>query len=437
MTAFSWPTCATPAHPPPSDPPLYLTGLAAFAIGESRLFKPKQRRTAAGTTSATGDRLPANARLATAPLSRPDESAFNFGESDISLIGDAPGKADEGSHKSKELAPGLNLRKAALFTLPACFDICGTTAMNVGLLYTPVSIYQMLRGGLVLWVGVFSVIFLGRKLAKAQWLALATVMAGIAVVGASSLIGPKPTEESLLSTLSSSPSSVSPLVGVALIFVAQLFTASQFVVEEKVMESHAVEPLLAAGFEGTSGLIVTMALLVLAHLTYGRTEAGHGTYFDMATGWHEIIDNPPVWGSSIVIACSIAVYNATGLAVTKSVSATARSTIDSCRSLGIWAVSLYLGWESFKWLQVLGFALLVYGTFVFNGIASFPGWLVAGAEGPGAIVLVADEEEGPVGEGERGVVGIGREVDAMGRPVVKKSGAGRGGETSPLLENVD
>ena len=36
--------------------------------------------------------------------------------------------------------------------------------MNVGLLYAPVSIYQMTRGALVLFVGVLSVIFLRRRL---------------------------------------------------------------------------------------------------------------------------------------------------------------------------------------------------------------------------------------------------------------------------------
>lgn len=36
--------------------------------------------------------------------------------------------------------------------------------MNVGLLYSPVSIYQMTRGALVLFVGVLSVIFLHRRL---------------------------------------------------------------------------------------------------------------------------------------------------------------------------------------------------------------------------------------------------------------------------------
>jgi preprotein translocase subunit SecF len=58
--------------------------------------------------------------------------------------------------------------------------------------------------------------------------------------------------------------------------------------------------------------------------------------------------------------------------VTRSVSATARSTIDTCRTLFIWMVSLGLGWESFKWLQVVGFALLVYSTFLFNGVIQPP-----------------------------------------------------------------
>ena len=36
--------------------------------------------------------------------------------------------------------------------------------MNIGLLYTPVSIYQMTRGSLVLFVGILSVLFLRRHL---------------------------------------------------------------------------------------------------------------------------------------------------------------------------------------------------------------------------------------------------------------------------------
>lgn len=65
-------------------------------------------------------------------------------------------------------------------------------------------------------------------------------------------------------------------------------------------------------------------------------------------------------------------FNFFGLSVTRVISATSRSTIDTCRTLFIWIVSLGLGWESFKWLQVLGFALLVYGTALFNEIVNPP-----------------------------------------------------------------
>jgi hypothetical protein len=65
-------------------------------------------------------------------------------------------------------------------------------------------------------------------------------------------------------------------------------------------------------------------------------------------------------------------FNFFGLSVTRTVSATSRSTIDTCRTLFIWIVSLGLKWETFKWLQVAGFALLVYFTFLFNGIVQPP-----------------------------------------------------------------
>jgi len=73
--------------------------------------------------------------------------------------------------------------KTILLSLPAICDICGTTLMNVGLLFVVASIYQMTRGALVLFVGLFSVVFLKRHLHLFQWLALATVVLGVAIVG--------------------------------------------------------------------------------------------------------------------------------------------------------------------------------------------------------------------------------------------------------------
>lgn len=51
-----------------------------------------------------------------------------------------------------EAEEGIKWRDAVLFWLPATADILGTTCMNVGLFFVPVSVYQMLRGALVLCV---------------------------------------------------------------------------------------------------------------------------------------------------------------------------------------------------------------------------------------------------------------------------------------------
>ncbi|PWY97202.1 hypothetical protein BCV70DRAFT_203090 [Testicularia cyperi] len=265
-----------------------------------------------------------------------------------------------------------------LFFMPALCDICGTTLMNVGLLFTPVSIYQMTRGALVLWVGVFSVIFLRRHLHLFQWLSLVSVMMGVSVVGLSGTIlkAPDASPSGANDADDELPETAQALLGVLLILFAQLFTASQFVLEEKIMSRYSVEPLLAVGYEGIFGASTTLIAMPLLHFFIGRTPEGRGGYFDMSAGWSQIIGVPAVLRSSIAICFTIAFFNFFGLSVTRSVSATARSTIDTCRTLGIWIVSLSLGWETFKLasgsLQVVGFGLLVYGTFLFNGIINPP-----------------------------------------------------------------
>jgi hypothetical protein len=83
---------------------------------------------------------------------------------------------------------------------------------------------------------------------------------------------------------------------------------------------------------------------------------------------------PQVFYAGVGITISIAFFNYCGLSVTRNISATSRSTIDTCRTLFIWMCSLALGWEHFNWLQVLGFIVLIYGTFVFNDVLVLPGF---------------------------------------------------------------
>lgn len=264
--------------------------------------------------------------------------------------------------------------KTLLLAIPACCDIAGTTLMNVGLLFVAASIYQMTRGALVLFVGLFSVIFLKRHLKGTQWFALFTVVSGVAIVGLSgALFKDPPPEDRIKNTMSTSvvkemEPAVRVVIGVLIIAFAQMFTATQFVVEEWILEKYALEPLKVVGWEGIFGFVVTILGMMVLHFTVGVTDAGRYGYFDAAEGFREIMSYRTVGISSILICISIGSFNFFGISVTRTISATARSVIDTSRTLFIWMVSLGLKWETFKPAQLVGFALLVYGTFLFNDL---------------------------------------------------------------------
>ncbi|BFZ55252.1 hypothetical protein PYCC9005_002292 [Savitreella phatthalungensis] len=263
--------------------------------------------------------------------------------------------------------PPLVGRKTLYLALPAICDIIGTTIMSIGLLFVPASIFQMCRGALVLFVGLFSVIFLRRQLARFQWFALFQVTAGVFLVGLSTVIGARPSTPHE-PTSAESTNFARTLAGVLMIVGAQIFTASQFVLEEFILGKYSIEPIKVAGYEGIYGLFIVTTGMFIAHITYGSTPKGADTTWDVQSGLNAIGHDPKLVLAFMIFAVSIAAFNFFGLSVTRTVSATSRSTIDTCRTLFIWAVSLALGWETFKVLQLIGFVLLVHATLVFNGV---------------------------------------------------------------------
>lgn len=307
-----------------------------------------------------------------------------------------PTSQEAASPIMKALVPNADDRvplegwKVTLLALPACCDITGTTLMNVGLLFVAASIYQMTRGALVLFVGAFSVLFLKRKLYLYHWLSLVVVVLGVGLVGLAGAISSKDktanntldaklelTRTALLMAReviaqATDEAVLRTILGVFLIAFAQVFTATQFCVEEFILEKYALQPLKVVAWEGTFGLFVTLVGQLILHFTVGLSKAGKYGYFDAKEGYREVFENRTIAVTSLLIMVSIGGFNFFGLSVTRSISATSRSIIDTCRTLFIWIVSLGLGWESFKWLQVVGFALLVYGTFTFNDLITPP-----------------------------------------------------------------
>lgn len=65
---------------------------------------------------------------------------------------------------------------------------------------------------------------------------------------------------------------------------------------------------------------------------------------------------------------SIAFFNFAGISVTKEISATTRTVLDSIRTLVVWLFSLSVGWEHYSALQLFGFVLLVAGIMIHNDV---------------------------------------------------------------------
>lgn len=215
--------------------------------------------------------------------------------------------------------------KILMLASPAICDICGTTLMNVGLLFVAASIYQMTRGALVLFVGLFSVLFLRRHLGASKWISLFVVVLGVAVVGLAGALeqnkpelpgNTNPDDKADLfrrvTTLARNEVSslevhtaAETVLGFFLIAAAQIFTATQFVLEESIMERYSMDPLQVVGWEGLFGFIVTLVATGILHAAVGQTEAGRGGYFDAREGFYEMFHYPAIGITSLLIMISI------------------------------------------------------------------------------------------------------------------------------------
>jgi len=220
--------------------------------------------------------------------------------------GNAADDDDNDDDHHKQMGAGVLLGwRVALLALPAACDILGTTLMNAGLLLVVASIYQMTRGALVLFVGLFSVVFLHRRLYAFQWLSLVGVVLGVGVVGLAGYIWPDKKIVQAVAEVVVADDALRVVAGVLMIAGAQVFTATQFVLEEWILERSSIEPIRVVGWEGVFGFSITMLGMIVLHLLIGRTDAGKYGPFDMVEGWRQMTHNRVVAVTSVLIMVSI------------------------------------------------------------------------------------------------------------------------------------
>mmetsp|Transcript_27339 Transcript_27339/g.38539 ORF Transcript_27339/g.38539 Transcript_27339/m.38539 type:complete len:369 (-) Transcript_27339:79-1185(-) len=245
-----------------------------------------------------------------------------------------------------------------IFLLPAACDMVASSAMTVGLTWTYPSVYQMLRGSVMICTGIFSVVFLKRKLKLYHWLGMLSVLSGLVLVGVASVLQG-----------GSSSDAPHPLWGDIIIVAAQLIVATQMVVEEKFIGKYEVPPLLVVGWEGVFGSVMLSTLLIPMYFLPAVESNDAGNHFENTPDAFVQMSNSWIISASLVGSIfSIAFFNFFGISITKYASATTRTVIDSIRTITIWAFSLIVGWQEFQYLQLVGFFFLICGTLIYNEV---------------------------------------------------------------------
>ena len=266
------------------------------------------------------------------------------------------------------------------FVFPAVLDFLGSTISTISLTFLNSSIYQMLRGALIIFICVGTIIFLKTKYYRHHFLGIFIVVLGLIIVGINAVIYDD-----------NKSSGKNPALGIFLIIFSQLFTCFQLIIEEKLLKTYEISPLKAVGLEGMWGSMIYIVFLFIFNfidckkwsdtLKQGMCikEAEDNIKFEnVPFAFEQMGDQPILILYLLIFILSIAFFNFSGLTVAKYDSSTLRSIVDTLRTIAIWAFFLIMPFvpketkEKFHWLQLLGFIILILGGAIYNEIIIIP-----------------------------------------------------------------
>ena len=125
-----------------------------------------------------------------------------------------------------------------LILMPSCCDFCATYLMNFGLIVVPSSIFQMMRGSIIVFTAFFSVCYRKAKIRIYEIIGVAIIVFALAMLGTVTFFPDY--DDGTADSSSSSGSGESSawylvLVGILLILLAQLLQAFQTILEEQFL----------------------------------------------------------------------------------------------------------------------------------------------------------------------------------------------------------
>ena len=230
----------------------------------------------------------------------------------------------------------------------------------------------MLRGSVIIFTGLASRFLLRKKLTWYKWVGMFIILAGLFIVGSADVLSNKCKGTVLNKVVhgefcDEKAERMHNLIGDMILIAAQIIVAIQNTYEERVLKKYDIHPMQAVGWEGFFGFsFISASLVALAHIGTNSKDWGHSPqlpYYveDPIDGLIQLKNNPSLMAAFIGIVVSICIFLIVGMSVTQEMSATTKNVLDSVRTIFIWAISLGLQWQTFHFLQPLGFLCIILG----------------------------------------------------------------------------
>ena len=294
-------------------------------------------------------------------------------------------KESEEENTEKKKKPEL---KKYLLAIPGFLDTCSTGLANIGLILLPASIFQMLKGSLIISTFLLSKFIVRNKHTLDHYIAIPVSTIGIVLVGLSAYLN---ADDDNNTTSSASQT----LLGVFLIIFAMFILSIQFCFDECFMRRYSCHPLICIGYEGVFGFFIDLTLCIVFYFikcgSYQKekdvpyfvknmcTKDEKEYYYrpeNIVFAFKQIINNVYLMILIPIAIISMSSYNIFGVSITKYGGATTRSVTDNCRSFLVWL------WfltpfnqedliEKFNYVQLIGFLLICLGAFMYNGLFKF------------------------------------------------------------------
>lgn len=297
--------------------------------------------------------------------------------------GDPIAEAGEGK-------PQSHLKTYLIVAIPACCDLCATAISNVGLLWIPASIWQMLRGSMTVFSAIFTKVFLRRKVHAYQWIGVCFVVFALVVVAFSCLMAPTKDPEVYEDNMGDYKEKDSvelylECIGIGLVIIAQIIQASQIVIEEFLLKDNGTDPILIVGLEGMWGGLICSGICLTITQYLIPSNFGDGVYESTVDTFYMLVKSPKILVLCLVYSIVILAYNLFGMLVTLVSSAVIRTILEGLRTACIWIVQLIIGlfvssdsslgetWNDWSYLQLAGFFFLLEGLFIYNGYLRIAG----------------------------------------------------------------